>query len=288
MTFSMTGFSRIEASGEWGRLTWELRSVNHRYLDLTFKLPDDLRLLESELRALAVGKMGRGKVECGLRFVREAGSADAGLQIDERRLQVLRDAMDTVSSHFPTSVPDPLQILQFPGVLQQSSVSSEALHAAVLKAFDEAINALSEARRSEGKRLADFVEVRLELLLDRCEEMRQRYPLVRDTWVDRLKARAAELQVELEPGRIEQELVIALQRLDIDEELSRLASHIAEVRKALKQREPVGRRLDFLMQELNREANTLSSKSQDSEMTRSAVDMKVAIEQMREQVQNIE
>jgi len=288
MTLSMTGFSRIEASGEWGRLTWELRSVNHRYLDLTFKLPDDLRLLESELRTLAVGKMGRGKVECGLRLVREAGSADAGLQIDERRLQVLRDAMDTVSSHFPTSVPDPLQILQFPGVLQQSSVSSEALHAAVLKAFDEAINALSEARRSEGKRLADFVEVRLELLLDRCEEMRQRYPLVRDTWVDRLKARAAELQVELEPGRIEQELVIALQRLDIDEELSRLASHIAEVRKALKQREPVGRRLDFLMQELNREANTLSSKSQDSEMTRSAVDMKVAIEQMREQVQNIE
>lgn len=289
MTFSMTGFARVETSGRWGRMSWELRSVNHRYLDLQFRLPDEFRVLEPELRQQLAGAVARGKVECSLKQVSEAVTDTAPLQLDEARLAAIRDALERVRAACPgTAAMDPLAVLQFPGVLKPPPNHADDRLKEARAGFTELLAVFNQARASEGGRLRDYLLVRATTIVETAAQVRQRCPDVRTAWLERMRQRALELKVELDPVRVEQELVLTLQRLDVDEELSRLASHVDEVRKALTGREPVGRRLDFLMQELNREANTLSSKSQDAEMTRLAVDMKVMIEQMREQVQNLE
>ena len=284
----MTGSARVEAQFPWGRISWELRSVNNRFLDLQIKMPEEFRAIEGELRANAMGKLSRGKVEAGLRYTREVAGAEP-LELDLTRLHQLKDAMNTVSYELgATATPDPLRVLGFPGVLRQETADLAPLHTEAKKLFDRALSEFSATREREGARAGEHLIERAAALEALMQKIRARYPLVRDQWLAKLRARCAELGVEVDAQRLAQEQVLAAQRLDIDEEMSRLASHLVEVRQAIAKGESVGRRLDFLMQELNREANTTSSKSQDAEMTQVAVEMKVIIEQMREQVQNIE
>lgn len=284
----MTGFARSETQTPQGRLSWELRAVNHRYLDVQLKLPEEFRAIENELRALAAAKVSRGKLECGLRVNRES-DAPSGLSVDTARLGQLKAALEIVAVELRAHAePDPLRVLAFPGIVKQESQDPAPLLAAATQLFQKALAEFSAMREREGGRLVEFLNERCDALDGLTAAVKKRYPQVRDQWLEKLRARCAELGVELEPQRLAQEVVLSAQRLDVEEELSRLASHLTEIRQTLKREESVGRRLDFLMQELNREANTLSSKSQDAEMTRCAVEMKVAIEQMREQVQNIE
>lgn len=288
MIRSMTGYARVETQASWGRISWELRSVNHRYFDLQLKMPEEFRAIENELRVQASARISRGKVEAGLRYVRDGVAADA-LELNVERLQQLKDAMDRVAFELGgTTAPDPVRVLNFPGVMRQEQADFAPLIAAAKKLFEAALEDFSQTRAREGERLGQFITERCDTLQILVEKVRQRYPLVRDQWLVKLRARCAELGVEVEPQRLAQELALASQRLDVEEEMSRLVSHLEEVKQTLVRGESVGRRLDFLMQELNREANTLSSKSQDSEMTRCGVEMKVIIEQIREQVQNIE
>ena len=288
MIHSMTGYARVEAAGDWGRLVWELRSVNHRYLDVQLKLPEEFRVLEGELRQAATAKLARGKVECGLRYIREGRGAER-IELDLARLAELRAALDTVSFELGASgVAEPMRVLSYPGVVREEQADFTPMLGEARRLFEAALADFSAARSREGERLREYIVERCGLIATLVAQVRERHPQVRDQWAVRLRARCAELGVEVEPARLAQELALAAQRLDVDEEMSRLLSHLQEVKQALARGESVGRRLDFLMQELNREANTLSSKSQDAEMTRCAVEMKVAIEQIREQVQNIE
>jgi len=288
MIRSMTGYARAEAQKSWGRLSWELRSVNHRYLDLQFKMPEEFRALENELRALAGARLARGKVECGLRYIRET-QADEKLNLDLGRVRQLREAMDAIAHECgPLVSADPIRILSFPGVLSQEQADFAPMLAEARRLFDAALEDFSQTRGREGERLAHYFADRTVALTELVARVRERHPQVRDLWLQKLRGRCAELGVEIEPQRLAQEMALAAQRLDVEEEMSRLLSHLEEVKQACVRGESVGRRLDFLMQELNREANTLSSKSQDAEITRCAVEMKVIIEQMREQVQNIE
>ena len=288
MIRSMTGFARVERQTPHGRFSWEMRAVNHRYLDLSFKLPEEFRVLENELRSAAGDVVSRGKVEIALRYQREVAAGTA-IELDAERLAQLRDAIDLVGESMgPMAVADPLRVLAYHGVVRAEQTDLSPLIASARVAFDELLADFTATRTREGERLQAFMIERCDSLLVQVDRVRERYPDVRSQWLDRLRSRCAELGVEVEPARLAQEVAVAATRLDVDEELSRLAAHIAEVHKILKRREAVGRRLDFLMQELNREANTLSSKSQDAEMTRCGVDMKVLIEQMREQVQNVE
>ncbi len=285
---SMTGYARVERQEAWGRLSWELRSVNHRYFDFAIRAPEDFRSLEGSLRQRAAKKISRGKIEAGLKFSAE-GSSAAKLSPDIERIAALREATRLASGAWGAMAEaDPLRLLAFPGVLKEEAADMEPVLTAARELFDQAVDQFNQARASEGARLGDFLLERCDLMESLVGDVRARYKLVRDAGIERLRERAAELKVEMDPGRMEQEMVIALQKLDVEEEMSRLLSHLSEVRAALERGESVGRRLDFLMQELNREANTLSSKSQDADLTRYSVEMKVAIEQMREQVQNVE
>lgn len=287
MIRSMTGFASGGAEGPWGRVDWELRSVNHRYLDVQFRMPEEFRGLEAELRQLAGTVLSRGKVEVQLRYTLSA--AGDALEVDTTRLAQLKNAVDAVESSWGAlATPDPLRVLGFNGVLRQQDIDFTPFIDAARGSFLDAVQALDATRAREGERLGGILADRCDALVAQVVVVRQRYPEVRGQWLDRLRQRCIELDVEVDSSRLEQELALVSQRLDVDEEMSRLDGHIDEVRAVLQRREAVGRRLDFLMQELNREANTLSSKSQDAEMTRAAVEMKVVIEQMREQVQNVE
>lgn len=288
MIRSMTGFARTETACTGARLSWEIRSVNHRYLDVQFKMPDDLRVLEPELRVQIASRVARGKVECALRVTHDNAVTEQ-LDVDPARVRALRAALDNLAQELgPTLACDPLRALAFPGVLRQSLADPAPLLAAARQGFGTALDDFSSAREREGARLGEHLRERLIAIEDLVRRLRQRIPQVRDQWLERLRARCADLGVEVEPQRLAQEVALAAQRLDIDEEMSRLQSHVSEVRDAMAKNESAGRRLDFLMQEFNREANTTSSKSQDAETTKHAVEMKVLIEQMREQVQNIE
>ncbi|HEX4872068.1 MAG TPA: YicC/YloC family endoribonuclease [Nevskiaceae bacterium] len=284
----MTGYARCETQCGGVRLSWELRSVNHRYLDLQFKLPEDFRAVESECRQLATARIGRGKVEAGLRVQRDPSAAEP-LVLHPARLQELQQAIAELGRQFGSlAAPDPVRLLAFPGVLHQPPADTSGLQREALALFGRALAAFNDGRSGEGARTEAALRERAASLQALVIQVRERHRQLRGGWLDRQRQRLAELAVEVDPQRLEQELVLALQRMDVDEELSRLESHGTELDQALRRDEAVGRRLDFLMQEFNREANTLSSKSQDAEMTRCAVEMKVLIEQMREQVQNIE
>ena len=291
MLRSMTGFARETSQGPWGELSWELRSVNHRYLDLSLRLPDELRALESEVRSVVTEKLGRGKLEATLRL-RNGQGADTALELDAERLRAVAEACRQVAAVFPEVSPaDPLKVLAFPGVLREQKLDPEALQPVALDLLRHALTSLSDMRAREGERLTQMMSERLDQLTVLGRKVRERMPVVREESRTKLQSRLQELTSrvrEADQGRLEQELALLAQRLDVDEELSRLDSHIIEVRATLARKEAVGRRLDFLMQELNREANTLSSKSQDTEVTRAGVEMKVVIEQIREQVQNVE
>lgn len=288
MIKSMTGYARVERAGEWGRISWEMRSVNHRYLDVQFKMPDEFRALESDLRVAAGARLSRGKIECALRYQREV-APNEHIELDLNRLAQLRQALDVLNAEFgATTAPEPMRLMAFPGVVRDERADFAPLLSEARSLFETALAEFTKSRASEGERLRQFMTERCDALLVLVQQVRARYPLVRDQWLERMRSRCMELGVEVEPQRLAQEIALASQRLDVEEEMSRLTSHLQEVRQALGRADAVGRKLDFLMQELNREANTTSSKSQDAEMTRCAVDMKVIIEQMREQVQNIE
>lgn len=287
MILSMTGFARVERQIPAGQLSWEIRSVNHRYLDVQFRLPEELRALEPNLREIVRGTLHRGKIEAALRFTADA-STTSGLEVDTERLTALQRALRRVEEVADTRAPTTLDVLQWPGIVCTHGLDMAPVAEAAQALFDAAIAAFQATREREGTRLAAFLVERLDALDRLVTEVRKRAPQVHDAWLERLKAKLVELGVEADPARLAQEAVISAQRLDVAEELSRLTGHVEEVRAVLKRDEAVGRRLDFLMQELNREANTLASKSQDEDMTRHAVDLKVLIEQLREQVQNVE
>jgi uncharacterized protein (TIGR00255 family) len=288
MIRSMTGFARIERPGPWGTLACELRSVNHRYLEVAMRLPEDLRPLETECRRLITTTLRRGKVDCTW-FLRASGDSAATLEIDETALANLLDRLAMVRARMDEAASvSPLDVLRWPGVTREPERDSSAVSSAAIEMMNEALRGLEESRAREGARIHELIAQRCAALHRQVAEVRVRLPEVNERVAERLRDRIAELGAAPDRDRLEQELVIYAHKLDVAEELDRLDGHVEEILRALDSHEPAGRRLDFLLQEMNREANTLSSKSQDVDTTRIAVEMKVCIEQMREQVQNVE
>ena len=287
MIASMTGFARRELSGPWGSLVCELRSVNHRFLESGFRLPEELRSVESDLRQHLGQAVRRGKLDCTIIY-RPAQAAAMTLEVDAAALERLTARLDELQRVIPLGSVDLLEVLRWPGVLKDQTTAGEELLAAVRELFEAAIGDLCAARSREGEKLRAVLEQRCESLEALVKQVQARLPDIHARLTAKIRDRIKELAAGADQDRLEQEIALLLQRLDVDEELERLSGHVAEIRRVLAGNEPAGRRLDFLMQELNREANTLSSKSQDLETTRAAVDMKVLIEQMREQVQNAE
>lgn len=299
MTQSMTAFARQTAEHAWGSLAWEIRSVNHRYLEPTFKLPESLRQIEGELREKLRTRVARGKIECSLRVQRATGD-DTRLNIDEAMLvqvlqctaQVSQKLIDPEQPNtlalLQTAPINPLEILSWPGVLKTVDDDEEQAARAALGLFEQTLEQLVAHRAREGAELGQYIAAQLDAVAAIVKTVREHVPALIAAQRQKLRDRLAELSADLNNDRIEQEMVMLAQKSDVEEELDRLQTHIKEVHRALKQKEPCGRRLDFLMQEFNREANTLSSKSLASDTTLNAVQLKVLIEQMREQIQNIE
>lgn len=288
MLHSMTGFARETAEAEIGALTWEIRAVNHRYLDVQFKLPEQMRAHEQAFRQAVGGSLNRGKVECSLN-VRRQLDHQAELQINSGLVELIGKRIKEMSAMLPaTGAVNPFDVLRWPGVVEQAEIESEPLLEAALPLLHKALDAIRSMRASEGARIAEMIESRCADIASISQSVRARMPEVLEAARARQRERIDKLDVEADPARLEMELALIAQKLDVDEELDRLDSHLAEIRDIVTRDEPVGRRLDFLMQELNREANTLGSKSADTETTRAAVDLKVLIEQMREQIQNVE
>jgi len=289
MIASMTGFARRESTGPWGSLICELRSVNHRFLESSLRLPEELRSLDPEIRQQFGRGLKRGKIDCTITY-RRTDIAARALDLDHGALDQLLGRVKDVVARAGTApvIVDALEVLRWPGVIRDTDTGTEDLIIAARTLAAATVDDLAEARSREGARLGELIEQRCGGLATLVTQVRARLPEVRTRIRTRLDERLAELKTEVDQERLEQELALLVQRLDVDEELDRLGAHVEEIRRIIAGNEPAGRRLDFLMQELNREANTLSSKSQDLETTRAAVDMKVLIEQLREQVQNIE
>jgi uncharacterized protein (TIGR00255 family) len=287
MVHSMTAFARVERATANGTLSWELRSVNHRYLEPHLRLPESFRDLEGGVRDALRQGLSRGKVECTLRYTEE--TAGKPLQVDRDRAAQLVAAAESVASLISSPAPlNPLEVLAWPGVLVADAADPQALNSAALALFNDALNELKAGRGREGTELAKLLNDRLDNIGEEVAALRELVPQMLAGQRQRILDRTAEMQAELDPHRLEQELVLLAQKSDVAEELDRLVTHVSEVRRVLKAGGAAGRRLDFLMQELNREANTLGSKAFDTRSTQAAVNLKVLIEQMREQVQNIE
>jgi len=287
MIRSMTAYASAETTGPSGTLTCELRTVNHRYLEISPRLPEDMRGLESVLRERIGVKLSRGKVDVTVRLRSEAGAAD-GPRVNAAMLSRLSELALGMEQRFPRMSIEFTELLRFPGVLQQAETDADALQAALVEVVERALDVLNDTRAREGGKLGEMLVERLDAIDRILADVRGWVPEIRTALRARLEARLADIRQPVDPGRLEQELVLQVTRIDVDEELDRLKTHISEARRVLALKEPVGRRLDFLMQEFNREANTLGSKSVDSRTTNAAVELKVLIEQMREQVQNIE
>ena len=286
MIRSMTAYASAETTGPAGTLSCELRTVNHRYLELSPRLPDDLRSFESLLRERIAAKLSRGKLDITVR--RTSDSRTDSLQVNNALLARLSELNLDMAALFPSLRVEFTELLRFPGVLQQNAIDPDSQQAALFDVLDRALDALTATREREGEKLAEILRDKLDSIERVVADVRGWMPQIRAALRTRLETRLADLKQPVEPGRLEQELVLQITRTDVDEELDRLSTHIGETRRVLSLQEPVGRRLDFLMQEFNREANTLGSKSVDARSTNAAVELKVLIEQMREQVQNIE
>ena len=287
MPRSMTAFERREVQEDWGRLSCELRSVNHRYLDIHPRLPDDLRLVEPAVRERIGQRLNRGKVECTFRFERAVAGGDVEVNWDyvDKLVAVTREL--NIRLHSGASIPA-TDFLRMPGVISEPGQDMEPVQKAAIELLEEALDGFVATREREGDRLAAMIRERAEELAALAGQMREKMPEILERTRTKLESRLAELEQPADPGRLEQELVYIAQRMDVAEELDRLEAHVQEIQDVLTRKEPIGRRLDFLMQELNREANTLGSKSSALESTNASVDMKVLIEQMREQIQNLE
>jgi uncharacterized protein (TIGR00255 family) len=287
MIRSMTAYASAETTGPAGTLSCELRTVNHRYLELSPRLPDELRNFESQLRERVAAKLSRGKLDLTVRL-RGGDARSESLQINSALLARLSEISLDLDARFPKMRIEFTELLRFPGVMQQAETDPEAQQAALFDVLDRALDALTATREREGEKLGEILRDKLDGIERVVTDVRGWMPEIRTALRTRLETRLADLKQPVEPGRLEQELVLQITRTDVDEELDRLSTHISETRRVLGLQEPVGRRLDFLMQEFNREANTLGSKSVDARSTNAAVELKVLIEQMREQVQNIE
>ena len=288
MLKSMTAFSRVEAQCDTSEIVWEIRSINHRYLETSFRLPEDPRSLEFDLRKIAQQNVSRGKLDCIFRLRSNAQEA-TNLALNQPLLDALVQQAETLSVRLTKSTPPTaLDLLNWPGVVEQKSLDHVQLAVHSKALFKSCLQELVEHRQVEGGRMADLIAQRGQQMRELVQQVRQRRPQVLTAIREKIKKRIADFDVDMDQNRLEQELVFLMQKLDVAEELDRLDSHLTELEDILQQNEPVGRRLDFLMQEFNREANTLGSKSADIVTTQAAVDMKVAIEQMREQIQNIE
>lgn len=287
MVHSMTAFARAERVGTQGTLSWELRSVNHRYLEPHLRLPESFRDLEGSVREALRQGLSRGKVECTLRFTEE--TAGKPLQVNNARAAQLVAAAEAVAALIKQPAPlNPLEVLAWPGVLVGDALDPQALNSDALALFNQALTELKAGRAREGADLAKLLDERLESIKTEVATLRALVPQMLATQRQKILDRFTDMKAEMDPQRLEQEMVLLAQKSDVAEELDRLNTHVTEVRRVLKAGGQAGRRLDFLMQELNREANTLGSKAFDPRSTQAAVNLKVLIEQMREQVQNIE
>jgi uncharacterized protein (TIGR00255 family) len=288
MLKSMTAFARQQCDTNTGTLTWEVRSVNHRYLEPSFRLPDSFREVEPALRECLRKHLARGKLDCTLKW-QASGVADASIHINDVALNALYAASEKVDSVFSKTAPvDLFSVLNWPGVVEQEKNDKKQLLASCTASFEQALDTLNQNRVREGQQLAPLFDAKLKSLSEIVSSVRTMLPDILKRQNENIRARFEEARIELDGARLEQEMIMLAQKTDVAEELDRLDAHVVEVSQVLKKDEPVGRRLDFLMQELNREANTLSSKSIVTDTTKAAVDLKVLIEQMREQVQNIE
>lgn len=288
MISSMTAFAREEYRGDLGTLSWEIRSVNHRYLEMFLRLPEELRVLEPMIREHINARLGRGKLDVSLKF-KPGGVAEAGLSVNQRMVHQLVNAERQIADL--TGLNESLRsgdMLRWPGVLEENEQDLTPVKQQAMALLETTIDSLIDNRLREGDRLGEIIRQRCGSLKLQVEQVRDLMPEVLDGFRNRISERLSEVLDEMDETRLEQEMVILAQRLDVDEEMDRLETHLDEVERVLAADEPIGRRLDFLMQELNREANTLTSKSTSVDVTRAAVEMKVLIEQMREQIQNIE
>ena len=288
MIRSMTAFSRLETSSDIGDLVLELRTVNHRYLDISLRLPEELRNLEPVLREQITARLGRGKLECNLRY--SAGEMNQNeISVNDERIKQIAHACRHIDSFLYSPAPvSSLDVLRMPGVVQSKALDLEQLKNVVTDLLARALDDLVTVREREGDKLAQIIRERCESMDGIVAEVQKQLPDILQQWRDKLIERLNEAKLELNQERLEQEMVYLAQKTDVAEEIDRLGMHITEVKRVLGSDKPVGRRLDFLMQELNREANTLGSKSIHGDTTRASVDLKVLIEQMREQIQNIE
>ena len=286
MIRSMTAYANTETNTPLGALACEVRAVNSRYLEIGLRLPEELRTLEPQVRERIAARLARGKVDASFRYRPPVAATD--LLLDERTATQLAATADALKARFPQLATDFAGLLDWPGLLVKPEIDQAGLAQATLALLDRTLDEFIAGRAREGDKLAAALRERLDGIERIVGGVRTILPDIRAALRAKLETRLAELAQTAEPGRLEQELVLQLSRIDVDEELDRLAAHVAEARRILALDEPVGRRLDFLMQEFNREANTLASKSVDQRTTRAAVDLKVLIEQMREQVQNLE
>jgi uncharacterized protein (TIGR00255 family) len=288
MTLSMTAFSRQQQEQKWGSLTWEIRSVNHRYLETSVRLPESLRALENGVREAVRKRLTRGKVECALRFQSEA-KVSSDLHLNTKLIQQLVQANIEIEQITGTSISlNNMEVLRWPGVIEEQDFDKTSIEKQALSLFSAALDDLVTTREREGAELQGFIQQRIDSVREIVVSIRNKIPEILAKQKQNILDRLADLQAELEPTRLEQEVSLLTQKADVEEELDRLDSHLNEVERVLGAKGQKGRRLDFLMQELNREANTLSSKSIVVETTLNAVELKVLIEQMREQIQNVE
>jgi len=288
MPLSMTGFARAEIKRDWGTLACEIRSVNHRYLETYFRIPESLRYLENDFRTLLKKRLSRGKVEASL-FLKLESESGEQLSINETLAQQISTLANQVSANLDNVAPiNPMDILNWPGILRGSEVDKAQLEEETRALITQTISTLIENRKREGEELKNVIEQRLDDVQAHVDQVKARLPEIVEAHQAKLREKVSTLAAEVDEDRLAQELVYFAQRADVAEELDRLEAHVNEVKLAMKQNKPIGRRLDFLMQELNREANTLSSKSVAGDTTQNAVDLKVLIEQMREQIQNLE
>ncbi|AYH16566.1 YicC/YloC family endoribonuclease [Pectobacterium parmentieri] len=287
MIRSMTAYARREIKGNWGSAAWELRSVNQRYLETYLRLPEQFRSLEPVARERIRARLTRGKIECNLRFELDP-SAQSALILNEKLAKQLVNAANWVKMQSGEGEINPVDILRWPGLMSAEEQDLDAISTELLKALEGALDDFIAARESEGNALKALIEQRLAGVSAEVIKVRAQMPNVLLWQRERLQSKLEDAQVQLENNRLEQELVLMAQRVDVAEELDRLDAHVKETYKILKKEEAVGRRLDFMMQEFNRESNTLASKSINADVTASAIELKVLIEQMREQIQNIE
>jgi uncharacterized protein (TIGR00255 family) len=287
MIHSMTAFSRVEVKGEWGNAVWEIRSVNQRFLETYFRLPEQFRGVEPVLRERFRKQLNRGKVECNLRFNANA-SSKTNLSLNKELAQKLIEHAGWINEQTLNSQLNPVEIMRWPGVMEAEETDMSAIQTEILAGFDQALIDFIAARASEGANMAALIDQRLDAITDEANKVKAFMPEVIQWQRNRIIDKFTDAKIELDSTRVEQELVLLAQKMDVDEELDRLYSHVKETKSILKKGGAQGRRLDFMMQEFNREANTLGSKSINADITNSAVQLKVLIEQMREQIQNIE